>query len=217
MMYQLPIDIITRIASVILATRSPPFQSASRPYGLSMTSGALAAARRPARGAAGAAGAARRRARRARRACVCAVRDGRHRDAGGDDQQDRGQGGQADILQHVVSRRMGGSVRKLADGPRGRERGQRRAGTSTCHPEVTGKLRRKPGCSRHWSLQRRLDAIPPKASCAHVTRVPAQGPLRTCAKNALAPPSAGPSLFPKTRRILHKSRRMSNLTLGQTL
>jgi hypothetical protein len=31
MMYQLPIDMIARIASVTLATMSPPFQSASRP------------------------------------------------------------------------------------------------------------------------------------------------------------------------------------------
>ena len=44
MMYQLPIDMMTRIASVILATMSPPFHRASRPYGLSTTSVGLAAA-----------------------------------------------------------------------------------------------------------------------------------------------------------------------------
>src|SRR6476659_8353375 len=38
MMYQEPIDMITRMISVPLDTKSPPFQSASRPYGLSMTS-----------------------------------------------------------------------------------------------------------------------------------------------------------------------------------
>src|ERR1700687_6161452 len=38
MMYQLPIDMMARIASVILATMSPPFHSASRPYGLSTIS-----------------------------------------------------------------------------------------------------------------------------------------------------------------------------------
>src|SRR6185437_3340981 len=38
MMYQLPADITTRMPSVIRATRSPPFQSASSPYGFSMTS-----------------------------------------------------------------------------------------------------------------------------------------------------------------------------------
>src|SRR5664279_5582835 len=38
MMYQLPIDMMARIASVILATMSPPFHNASRPYGLSTTS-----------------------------------------------------------------------------------------------------------------------------------------------------------------------------------
>src|SRR6185503_15410746 len=56
MMYQLPIDISARIASVTLATMSPPFHSASRPYGLSTSSvlrSPLAAA-----GAAGAAGVA---------------------------------------------------------------------------------------------------------------------------------------------------------------
>src|SRR5438309_7349259 len=38
MMYQLPIDMMTRMPRVILATISPPFQSASRPYGLSTIS-----------------------------------------------------------------------------------------------------------------------------------------------------------------------------------
>src|ERR1700687_2391211 len=38
MMYQLPIDMMARIASVTLATMSPPFHSASRPYGLSTIS-----------------------------------------------------------------------------------------------------------------------------------------------------------------------------------
>src|SRR5690348_988720 len=38
MMYQLPADITTRMPSVIRATRSPPFQSASSPYGFSITS-----------------------------------------------------------------------------------------------------------------------------------------------------------------------------------
>ena len=64
MMYQLPIDMMTRIASVVLATQSPPFQRASRPYGLSTISGAAlavaagAAAATGAGAAAGAAGAA---------------------------------------------------------------------------------------------------------------------------------------------------------------
>src|SRR3990167_2948393 len=38
MMYQLPIDMMTRMISVPRATKSPPFQSASRPYGLSTAS-----------------------------------------------------------------------------------------------------------------------------------------------------------------------------------
>src|SRR4029079_11001343 len=38
MMYQLPIDMMTRMPSVMRATRSPPFHNASRPYGFSMTS-----------------------------------------------------------------------------------------------------------------------------------------------------------------------------------
>jgi len=38
MMYQLPIDMMTRMPSVMRATRSPPFQSASRPYGFSTIS-----------------------------------------------------------------------------------------------------------------------------------------------------------------------------------
>src|SRR5579862_287938 len=38
MMYQLPADISARIPSVMRATRSPAFQSASRPYGFSSTS-----------------------------------------------------------------------------------------------------------------------------------------------------------------------------------
>src|SRR5262245_54497137 len=42
MMYQLPIDISARIASVTLATMSPPFHSASRPYGFSTSSADLA-------------------------------------------------------------------------------------------------------------------------------------------------------------------------------
>ena len=61
MMYQLPIDMMTRIASVILATRSPPFHSASRPYGLSTTSGSALAAAAVRRG-----GARRRSGRQAR-------------------------------------------------------------------------------------------------------------------------------------------------------
>ena len=36
--YQLPIDMMTRMPSVIRATRSPPFHNASRPYGFSMIS-----------------------------------------------------------------------------------------------------------------------------------------------------------------------------------
>ena len=44
MMYQLPSDMMTRIASVILATRSPPFHIASSPYGLSTISVAFALA-----------------------------------------------------------------------------------------------------------------------------------------------------------------------------
>src|ERR1700674_1522493 len=79
MMYQLPIDIMARIASVTLATMSPPFHSASRPYGLSTISvervppagwaagaaaagagaGAVAAGAGAAAGAAGAAGCGR--------------------------------------------------------------------------------------------------------------------------------------------------------------
>src|ERR1700682_5250390 len=74
MMYQLPIDMMARIASVTLATMSPPFHSASRPYGLSTISvervpaagwaagvaaaGAVAAVAGGAAGAAGAAGCA---------------------------------------------------------------------------------------------------------------------------------------------------------------
>src|SRR2546430_16822783 len=42
MMYQLPIDMMTRIPNVILATRSPPFHRASRPYGFSTNSVVLA-------------------------------------------------------------------------------------------------------------------------------------------------------------------------------
>src|SRR5690349_16197646 len=38
MMYQLPIDMITRMMSVPRETKSPPFQRASRPYGFSTTS-----------------------------------------------------------------------------------------------------------------------------------------------------------------------------------
>src|SRR4029453_11898556 len=49
MMYQLPIDMMTRIPSVIRATMSPPFHSASRPYGFSISSVVFV-------GAAGAAG-----------------------------------------------------------------------------------------------------------------------------------------------------------------
>ena len=61
-MYQLPIDMTTRIPSVNRATMSPPRQSASRPYGLSTTSVARI------EGAAAGAGAAglRQQARRAR-------------------------------------------------------------------------------------------------------------------------------------------------------
>src|SRR5438045_3589235 len=51
MMYQLPIDISARIARVTLATMSPPFHNASRPYGLSTTSTERVA---PEAGAAGA-------------------------------------------------------------------------------------------------------------------------------------------------------------------
>src|SRR5690349_5568416 len=57
MTYQLPIDMMTRMPSVIRATRSPPFHSASRPYGFSMISvvlaGAFAGAAAGATGAAG--------------------------------------------------------------------------------------------------------------------------------------------------------------------
>ncbi len=38
MMYQVPSDMMTRMISVPRATKSPPFHSASRPYGLSTTS-----------------------------------------------------------------------------------------------------------------------------------------------------------------------------------
>src|ERR1700674_93706 len=38
MMYQLPIDMITRMMSVPRATKSPPFHSASSPYGLATVS-----------------------------------------------------------------------------------------------------------------------------------------------------------------------------------
>src|SRR4029453_9964659 len=38
MMYQLPIDMMTRMISVPLETKSPCFHSASRPYGFSITS-----------------------------------------------------------------------------------------------------------------------------------------------------------------------------------
>src|SRR4029077_9734285 len=56
MMYQLPIDMMTRIPSVIRATRSPPFHSASRPYGFSTTSVVFVPAAGAAAGAGGAAG-----------------------------------------------------------------------------------------------------------------------------------------------------------------
>ena len=58
MMYQDPIDMITRMISVPLATQSPCFQSASRPYGLSIVSLVTIGAIGTAAGAAGAAGAA---------------------------------------------------------------------------------------------------------------------------------------------------------------
>src|SRR4030095_1028611 len=54
MMYQLPIDIMTSIPSVIRAPRSPPFHSASRPYGFSISSVVFV----PAAGAAAGGGAA---------------------------------------------------------------------------------------------------------------------------------------------------------------
>src|SRR5271170_2478181 len=38
MMYQLPIDMIARMISVPLAMKSPPFHSASSPYGFSTVS-----------------------------------------------------------------------------------------------------------------------------------------------------------------------------------
>src|SRR5258707_8771059 len=56
MMYQLPIDMMTRMIKVALETKSPPFHSASRPYGLSMTSVARAGAAGAAAGTAGGGG-----------------------------------------------------------------------------------------------------------------------------------------------------------------
>src|SRR5215470_12040003 len=66
MMYQLPIDMITRMPSVKRSTISPPLHTASSPYGLSTTSVALVAAF----GAGAAAGSAAAAA--VVGACVCA-------------------------------------------------------------------------------------------------------------------------------------------------
>ena len=70
MMYQLPMDMMTRMASVTLATMSLPFSSAVKPYGLSTTSVAFAAAfgAAAAGAAAGSAGAA---AAAAGAGCAC--------------------------------------------------------------------------------------------------------------------------------------------------
>src|SRR5688572_32805447 len=55
MMYQLPIDMMMRMISVPLDTKSPCFQRASRPYGFSMVS--LAGSPAPAGGVGALAGA----------------------------------------------------------------------------------------------------------------------------------------------------------------
>src|SRR6185312_17096808 len=54
MTYQLPIDMMTRMPSVIRATRSPPFHNASRPYGFSTISVVFSPTLGAAAGAAGA-------------------------------------------------------------------------------------------------------------------------------------------------------------------
>src|SRR4029079_6705666 len=58
MMYQLPIDMMTRMPSVMRATRSPPFHNASRPYGFSMISVVFSPTLAGAAGTAGGAGTA---------------------------------------------------------------------------------------------------------------------------------------------------------------
>src|ERR1700674_1350032 len=81
MMYQLPIDMMARIASVTLATMSPPFHSASRPYGLSTSStervvpaGCAAGAAAAGAGAGGGAVAAGAGAAAGAAGCPCAIR-----------------------------------------------------------------------------------------------------------------------------------------------
>src|SRR6476620_5164093 len=109
MMYQLPIDMMTRMPSVMRATRSPPFHSASRPYGFSMTSvvfsptlgvaaGALGAGATVVAGGGG-------RGRRRGRLCLRLGRRGGERSRQRNDQR-RSQQRQAGHLQHVFSTQM---------------------------------------------------------------------------------------------------------------
>ena len=105
MMYQLPIDMRARIASVTLATMSPPFHSASRPYGLSTSSVVLVAAAAGRRGHGLRSGRrCRFRTGRGRRGLPLRLRRERDQRGGRRKQQGRGKHGQAGHLQHVVSR-----------------------------------------------------------------------------------------------------------------
>ena len=121
MMYQLPIDMMTRMISVPLATQSPPRHSASRPYGLSTTSVAFLAAGAGAGpgplAAAAAAGAAPGGGRRRRRRRV-----GRLGQRGrGGKAHCRKQRRQADHLQHGLSRKkvLSGNVFVMPTGRHG--------------------------------------------------------------------------------------------------
>ena len=105
MMYQLPIDITTRMTSVTRATKSPPLQSASRPYGLSTTSVARIDGGKPAgAGAAAAAAGSAGAAAAGAAGCACAWAGCGRAVRVAASEQDRGQGGQSGHLQHGVSR-----------------------------------------------------------------------------------------------------------------
>src|SRR4030095_10450654 len=101
MMYQLPIDMMARIASVTRATMSLPFSRASRPYGLSTSSGVRGPAFAACAAVAGGGGLSRRGGWRRWR--LGGVRDDR---GGRGNEQDRGQRGHTGRLQHGVSRQI---------------------------------------------------------------------------------------------------------------
>jgi hypothetical protein len=199
MMYQLPIDMMTRMPSVMRATRSPPFHNASRPYGFSMTSVVFSPT------LAGAAGApeARRRQYRvpglARRlgaatpaASVAASerRPRRRQCRRQGNEQSRSEIRQTVHLQHVVSTRIIGFSQTRFPRMAGRADGATRPGA------VSGSLS-CPACS----LCRQVRRHGTKSEAT--TRREAGG--RTPVNNG--PHRTGPS--PEKREIVHKRGRMS--------